>query len=49
MEDDGVEVRQMATAFLINQEHVLMMKKARSKLLISSFGEALVGISNMKN
>lgn len=32
-----MEVRQMATAFLINQDKVLMMKKARSKLFNFEF------------
>jgi 8-oxo-dGTP diphosphatase len=38
-----VEVRQMATAFLINQEHVLMMKKARSKLFNFEFWGGIGG------
>lgn len=32
-----MEVRQMATAFLIYQEHVLMMRKANSKIFNFEF------------
>ncbi|WP_256865400.1 NUDIX domain-containing protein [Paenibacillus sp. 32352] len=38
-----MEVRQMATAFLINQEHVLMMKKARSKIFNFEFWGGIGG------
>ncbi|MCS7460937.1 NUDIX domain-containing protein [Paenibacillus doosanensis] len=38
-----MEVRQMATAFLIHQEHVLMMKKARSKLFDFEFWGGIGG------
>ncbi|MGM1048134.1 MAG: NUDIX domain-containing protein [Bacillota bacterium] len=38
-----MEVRQMATAFLINQDKVLMMKKARSKLFNFEFWGGIGG------
>lgn len=36
-----MEVRQMATAVLIHQEHVLMMKKANSKIFNFEFWSGL--------
>ncbi|SFL56859.1 NUDIX domain-containing protein [Paenibacillus sp. 1_12] len=38
-----MEIRQMATAFLFNQDHVLMMKKARSKIFNFEFWGGIGG------
>jgi 8-oxo-dGTP diphosphatase len=38
-----MEVRQMATAFLFNQEKVLMIKKASSRLSATEFWSGLGG------
>lgn len=38
-----MEVRQMATAFLIHHEHVLMMKKAKSKIFNFEFWGGIGG------